>query len=217
MSQVNGTSAPPETSTTADDTFPTDAELEPATLQALVNEYGAAIEPDLLREAGQPPAKRKASGSPQLDTTGDEFHDPSLLWATNYAAGPSDHAQTQHLADAVVQPEQEVVAPSTEGDGQPVTKKKRTKPRQSHAGEPDLPEGDLEYMHPSQDPKLGPVFVHPGPNAAQACVRCHRIKRKCDTGKPRCAGCTKADVPCVFELTPATSAYVSSFGTIATD
>lgn len=207
MSQVNDASVLPQSSTAADDTFPTDAELEPATLQALVNEYGADIEPDLLREAGQPPAKRKASGSPQIDATAEDFQDSSLLWATEYAAGPSDQTQSQHLADAVVQPEPEVVAPVTE-NGQPPSKKKRTKPRQSHAGEPDLPEGELEYMHPSQDPKLGPVFVHPGPNAAQACVRCHRIKRKCDTGKPRCAGCTKADVPCVFELTPATSAFV---------
>jgi hypothetical protein len=63
----------------------------------------------------------------------------------------------------------------------------------------------MEYAHPSRDPKLGPVFVHPPKEAAQACVRCHRIKRKCDAGRPRCKGCEKADVPCVFELSPATS------------
>lgn len=67
-------------------------------------------------------------------------------------------------------------------------------------------EGELEYEDTvTQDPKLGPVFIHPPPSAAQACVRCHRIKRKCDNARPRCAGCNKADVPCVFELSPATS------------
>nr|ODO02745.1 hypothetical protein L204_01484 [Cryptococcus depauperatus CBS 7855] len=74
-----------------------------------------------------------------------------------------------------------------------------------------LPEdGVLDFGHPSGNFKLGPVFIHPPKGAAQACVRCHKIKRKCDGGKPRCAGCSKADVACVFEINSATSNYVNS-------
>lgn len=69
-----------------------------------------------------------------------------------------------------------------------------------------IPEGaEVEYEQDG-DPMRGPVFVHPPKDAVQACVRCHRIKRKCDGARPRCSACTKADVPCVFELSPATSA-----------
>jgi hypothetical protein len=64
---------------------------------------------------------------------------------------------------------------------------------------------NIEYESPLKDIRLGAVFVHPPKGSAQACVRCHRIKRKCEGGKPRCQGCTKADVACVFELSPATS------------
>lgn len=68
-----------------------------------------------------------------------------------------------------------------------------------------IPEGaEVEYEQDG-DPMRGPVFVHPPKDAVQACVRCHRIKRKCDGARPRCSACTKADVPCVFELSPATS------------
>ncbi|WWD17882.1 hypothetical protein CI109_102326 [Kwoniella shandongensis] len=71
-------------------------------------------------------------------------------------------------------------------------------------------EGILDFADPSGDLKLGPVFVHPPKGAAQACVRCHKIKRKCDNARPRCAGCSKADVACVFEISPATAGYVSN-------
>lgn len=68
-----------------------------------------------------------------------------------------------------------------------------------------IPEGaEVEYEQDG-DPMRGPVFVHPPKDSVQACVRCHRIKRKCDGARPRCSACTKADVPCVFELSPATS------------
>ncbi|OCF55457.1 hypothetical protein L486_06940 [Kwoniella mangroviensis CBS 10435] len=92
-----------------------------------------------------------------------------------------------------------------------------SKPRQSkdnpNNGVKDdgIPEdGVLDYADPSCDFKLGPVYIHPPKGAAQACVRCHKIKRKCDNAKPRCAGCNKADVACVFELSPATASYVTS-------
>ncbi|WWC58723.1 uncharacterized protein I303_101267 [Kwoniella dejecticola CBS 10117] len=92
-----------------------------------------------------------------------------------------------------------------------------SKPRQSKDGrnggvkDDGIPEeGILDYADPSGDFKLGPVYVHPPKGAAQACVRCHKIKRKCDNARPRCAGCSKADVACVFELSPATASYVTS-------
>lgn len=70
----------------------------------------------------------------------------------------------------------------------------------------DVPEGaEVEYADPDGDTTRGPVFIHPPKGAVQACVRCHRIKRKCDGASPRCASCTRADVPCVFELSAATS------------
>ena len=79
--------------------------------------------------------------------------------------------------------------------------------RRAKSPEDDIENGEREheYEHPSGDFKLGPVFVHPPKGAAQACMRCHRIKRKCDSARPRCAGCSKADVACVFELSASTS------------
>jgi hypothetical protein len=62
-----------------------------------------------------------------------------------------------------------------------------------------------EYEDPAGDWRSGVVYVHPAATANQACVRCHRIKRKCDNARPRCAGCWKADTPCVFEISPATA------------
>jgi len=62
-----------------------------------------------------------------------------------------------------------------------------------------------EYEDPNGDWRSGVVYVHPAATANQACVRCHRIKRKCDNARPRCAGCWKADTPCVFEISPATA------------
>ena len=55
-----------------------------------------------------------------------------------------------------------------------------------------------EYEDPGGDFRAGAVYVHPPSSVNQACVRCHRIKRKCDNAKPRCTGCWKADTPCVF-------------------
>jgi hypothetical protein len=89
----------------------------------------------------------------------------------------------------------------------------------------------IEYATaPLEDTRHGPVFVHPPQGSIQACVRCHGIKRKCEAlewslkingqgqaqegqtteggvnwTKPRCSGCEKADVPCVFELAAASS------------
>ncbi|KAK8865930.1 hypothetical protein IAR55_001079 [Kwoniella newhampshirensis] len=96
-----------------------------------------------------------------------------------------------------------------------VSKPRQSKDRQNAGGggptDNGLPtEGVLDFADPSGDLKLGPVFVHPPKGAAQACVRCHKIKRKCDNARPRCAGCSKADVACVFEISPATAGYVSS-------
>lgn len=90
--------------------------------------------------------------------------------------------------------------PSVKEDGPP--KKRR---RKGGAGT-DIPDdAEVEYADPDGDTSRGPVFVHPPKGAVQACVRCHRIKRKCDGAFPRCASCTRADVPCVFELSAATS------------
>ncbi|BEI91206.1 uncharacterized protein CcaverHIS019_0400260 [Cutaneotrichosporon cavernicola] len=81
--------------------------------------------------------------------------------------------------------------------------------RKGGAGNTDIPDNaEVEYADPDGDTTRGPVFVHPPKGAVQACVRCHRIKRKCDGAFPRCASCTRADVPCVFELSAATSTYV---------
>lgn len=63
-----------------------------------------------------------------------------------------------------------------------------------------------EYEDPSGDFRTGVVYVHAGPTASQACMRCHAIKRKCDNARPRCAGCTKADEACAYEMNPATTA-----------
>ncbi|OCF42302.1 hypothetical protein I317_03922 [Kwoniella heveanensis CBS 569] len=91
-----------------------------------------------------------------------------------------------------------------------VSKPRQSKDRNGGPKDDGIPEeGVFDYADPSGDFKLGPVFVHPPKGAAQACVRCHKIKRKCDNARPRCAGCSKADVACVFELSPATESYVT--------
>ncbi|WVQ97446.1 hypothetical protein IAU59_004559 [Kwoniella sp. CBS 9459] len=91
-----------------------------------------------------------------------------------------------------------------------VSKPRQSKDRNGGPKDDGIPEeGVFDYADPSGDYKLGPVFVHPPKGAAQACVRCHKIKRKCDNARPRCAGCSKADVACVFELSPATESYVT--------
>lgn len=87
----------------------------------------------------------------------------------------------------------------------PKKRAKVVKPKATKEYEGELISGELECSDPSGDPNKGPVFVHPPDNATQACVRCHKIKRKCDNARPKCAGCSKAEVPCVFELSAATS------------
>ena len=89
----------------------------------------------------------------------------------------------------------------------PVKPYKRARFSKSEATLPEIPPNAEEYDRedPSGIHTLEPVFVHPPVGATQACVRCHRIKRKCDNARPQCAGCSKAHVACVFELSPATS------------
>jgi hypothetical protein len=88
-------------------------------------------------------------------------------------------------------------------DTEPPTKKRR---RAKAAPTQDIPDGaEVEYEDPGGDRSRGPVFVHPPKGSVQACIRCHRIKRKCDGAWPRCASCARVDVPCVFELSAATS------------
>lgn len=107
--------------------------------------------------------------------------------------------------------------PSTSTENPRPKKRSRTNTKRASLPNPEItdPSGlddtqlaEAEYEDPSRDWRLGPVFVQPPKGTAQACVRCHRIKRKCDGGRPRCAGCAKADVACVFELSPATSRCV---------
>ncbi|WVR05894.1 hypothetical protein IAU60_002920 [Kwoniella sp. DSM 27419] len=90
-----------------------------------------------------------------------------------------------------------------------VSKPRQSKDRNGVKDDGIPEEGVFDYADPSGDYHLGPIFVLPPPSAAQACVRCHKIKRKCDNARPRCAGCSKADVACVFELSPATASYVT--------
>ena len=89
----------------------------------------------------------------------------------------------------------------------PVKPRKRARISKSEATLPEVHASAKEYDRedPSGNYIPGPVFVHPPVGATQACVRCHRIKRKCDNARPKCAGCSKARVACVFELSPATS------------
>lgn len=121
-------------------------------------------------------------------------HPPADVEAMDDGSKDHEHAEGDEGGDG-------------EGDGERKKKRPRvTKPRKSKIDKEDPLDGvDVEWEDPSQDPKTGPVFIHPPPGTAQACVRCHRIKRKCDQARPRCQGCGKADVPCVFELSPATS------------
>jgi hypothetical protein len=96
---------------------------------------------------------------------------------------------------------------SSDHDPQPKRRKRGKKGSIQKSTEDMLEgiEGELTFENPSGDPTTGLVYVHPPKGTAQACVRCHKVKRKCDNGRPRCAACTKADVACVFELSPATS------------
>ncbi|WVW82313.1 hypothetical protein I302_104319 [Kwoniella bestiolae CBS 10118] len=143
--------------------------------------------------------------------------------------GYRDDSHQQHDPEYSTSGLQDQDQPPTEGDKdgenedgsksdkpKPRKRARVSKPRQSKDNrngvkDDGIPEdGVLDYADPSGDFKLGPVYIHPPKGAAQACVRCHKIKRKCDNAKPRCAGCNKADVACVFELSPATAGYVTN-------
>lgn len=88
----------------------------------------------------------------------------------------------------------------------PVEPPKKRRRKAQAANGSDIPEGaEVEYEDASGDPSRGPVFIHPPKGSVQACVRCHRIKRKCDGLWPRCKSCERSDVACVFELSAATS------------
>jgi hypothetical protein len=134
------------------------------------------------------------------------------IWDEGYSTQYPDNTLEPPQPAQHANPSQRAT-PSPLPDEQSDRKRKRsrnptakTRLPKSRLDKPDDPiEGEMEYEHPSRDIRLGAVFVHPIAGSAQACVRCHRIKRKCEGGKPRCAGCTKADVACVFELSPATS------------
>ena len=142
---------------------------------------------------------------------GDDYSRTATEWQTDYRT--DEYHYGQHGAAHVEGNNEnlDVSATQAEDDGgedgrKPKKRPRVSKPRQSKIDKEDpLAGAQVEWEDPSQDPKAGPVFIHPPPGTAQACVRCHRIKRKCDQARPRCQGCGKADVPCVFELSPATS------------
>lgn len=146
---------------------------------------------------------------------GDE--DVSATWDTTQSYGVSDRqwdetaytydpTSTVNTVEAGIQPDPTGASPPKEDNPKPKKRPRVSKPRVPKAEREDQLELEqMEFENPDQDVKTGPVFIHPPPGTAQACVRCHRIKRKCDQARPRCAGCSKSDVPCVFELSPATS------------
>ncbi|ORY32288.1 fungal-specific transcription factor domain-domain-containing protein [Naematelia encephala] len=169
------------------------------------------IDPGLLAEDGMPPplssnhTHRSTSGYSSFERSA--ARDDDSRW-DGYNEQPSTSSRNIQPWDQDYHDDH-----VTSRSASPPRKKR---PRQSKGRQGNTvselegfdPSQELEYSHPSQDPKLGPIFVHPQPNAAQACVRCHRIKRKCDNARPRCAGCEKSDVACVFELSAATSGFV---------
>ena len=164
------------------------------------------ISPDLLGEAGQPPRRppgrdfaSQIYASSSADTSPEYRVDDASSHREWYRPGPWEQG---YRAPANVYAPMEDEPPAEE----PSKKRKArgTRVKQEPVVD-DEEDGELEYEDPENDPKSGPVFVHPPKGAAQACVRCHKIKRKCDNARPRCGGCDKANVRCVFELSPATS------------
>ncbi|GMK58567.1 hypothetical protein CspeluHIS016_0600090 [Cutaneotrichosporon spelunceum] len=123
-----------------------------------------------------------------------------------YSARDFDHGRSRSSGYGPPEPRRDSKPNlSVKVDEEPPKKRRR----KGGAGNTDIPDdAEVEYADPDGDTTRGPVFVHPPKGAVQACVRCHRIKRKCDSAFPRCASCTRADVPCVFELSAATSTYV---------
>jgi hypothetical protein len=136
----------------------------------------------------------------------DQTGESSQIWESTYPPyAPSPTAPSAQQQD---QQQQQAEDPSSlkRKRRQPNPNAKPRPPKRTIDTEDPMSNTDnLEYEHPSKDIRLGAVFVHPPAESSQACVRCHRIKRKCEGGKPRCQGCSKADVACVFELSGATS------------
>jgi hypothetical protein len=167
------------------------------------------------QQSAQPPSSDYPSFASSNERGGDVQWDnaQSFADATNQQWGESDYGYDQPAAadnaQAVDgQEHADGIDTSSPKEDNPKPKKRPrvSKPRAPKVEkEEPLDFSQMEFENPDQDPKNGPVFIHPAPGTAQACVRCHRIKRKCDQARPRCAGCSKSDVPCVFELSPATS------------
>lgn len=113
--------------------------------------------------------------------------------------GSSPPSAQKHKQDEDPQAQQEQAQPA----------KKKARSRKSSAKSKAatiIEEGQLaEYEDPSGDFRTGAIFVHALPNTAQACMRCHMVKRKCDNVRPRCTGCAKVDEPCAYEMSPATT------------
>ena len=205
-----------------------------STISAALSTDALPIAPELLENDGMPqddPAQSQEAANGNKRRGSDHYddgppHDSSSYgggfqnsaardegdrtdWMSSYgqSAGMSMHPWEEGYREAENQPAEADAAESTEES------KPRKRPRQSKtkAKEKENPDNTLEegyeydYEDPSRDVKAGAIFRHPLPGAPQACIRCHRIKRKCDNARPRCAGCSKSDVACVFELSPATS------------
>lgn len=178
-----------------------------STLSTALSSATVPIAPELMGVDGLPPDRRVSydevtyPGSSFNDHTGYPGYQSSSArddssWP--YPPPPISNHWSEGYRDAYPQPEPE---PSSKGSGSGNVRK-RARPKLEPS--PEQP-GEYEHEHPSSDPKMGPVFIHPPKGAAQACERCHKIKRKCDNARPRCAGCSKADAACVFELNAATS------------
>jgi hypothetical protein len=165
-------------------------EASPASIQ---------ITPELLDESVN------QSNGQETDNRHESNHNPHQQWTTD------SHYQVDESTDNIpwidTQSQIQHVEAPVEEDTRP-RKKPRARYSTTNADMTALiNEATIaEYEDPGGDFRAGAVYVHPSNSANQACVRCHRIKRKCDNAKPRCTGCWKADTPCVFEISPATAA-----------
>ena len=197
-----------------------------STLSAALDSENAQIAPELMGAEGMPPLSSSHRGQDYdpgnpggygsgfaSSAARDEGHNSGHnSWGSYASSGRNMHPWEEGYRDEsylggvpLDEPKDEEATEEQRGRKRP----RASKPRASKGKEDvvDILDGsaEVEYEDPSHDYKMGPVFVHPPAGTAQACVRCHRIKRKCDNAKPRCAGCGKADVPCVYELNSATS------------
>ena len=197
-----------------------------STLSAALASQPVPIAPELMGVEGLPPRRiteYDESGPPNHQAPSYGGYQPSAAREDGGAefayAQPSPRSAHPH--EALYQDHSLARLPPArdhaEEDGldphpKPRKRQKVTRPRALENDSPTelgLERGqEAEYEYASHDAKTGPIFVHPPKGAAQACVRCHRIKRKCDNARPRCAGCGKANVACVFELSPAASTSV---------